>query len=407
MTIVGIIIFCASFPLLWYNEKRGVRMAKMINEGLKECIEVNDYKCIKETEGCLVCVHGEIFNEEIIIDEVLGVRLVKGIKMHRKVEIFQLCEEKHNDDEHSYQKTWVNDIVDSSYFTLDTHRGKNERKTNKFVSNKTFYPNDLRVGEYGINNELKEMMKCEERLSLDNNQENLKFDEIKNRLNKTVQLNGELLYISKHEMSKPRIGDLRISYDFLPSPRFFTIVARQKGNMLEPYYGKNVDGPKASVEMDDKPKPSEQYDMNSNLIEKPSEKPKEDEKKKGITKTIRDFMDDSIKINWLFEDRIPLDVCFSTKLKEEGKITWLLRLIGFLMMTFGVYFFFAPLLALVNWIPILGTLISFLFFIFSLSIGISLSLITISIAWLFYRPIVGVFMIIGSVLLYIFTVVLI
>ena len=404
-TIIGIILFCASFPVLWYNEKRGVRMAKIIDEGLKECVEVNNGKCIQETEGALICLHGEILSDETIEDDFIGVKLENGIKLMRKVEIFQYCEEKVDDDEHSYKKNWTGEIVDSSSFGNETHRGKNERKSNKFVWNKIFYSNEIRIGDYGLNESLKELIKCDENMPLFSQENCIKFDEIKNKTSKTPQINENMVYISKPEFAKPRLGDLRISYDYLKSPRSFTIIARQMGNILEPYYGKNVEAPKVSYELDNKQ--PENQNLNTNLIEKKEEKSKENVKKKGIVSTIRDFMDDSIKINWLFEGTIPLDVCFTTKMKQEEKITWILRLVGFLMMTFGVFLFFAPLLALLNWIPILGTLISIIFFIFSLSVGLSLSLLTISIAWFFYRPIVGIFMISFSVLLYIITVVLI
>ena len=122
---------------------------------------------------------------------------------------------------------------------------------------------------------------------------------------------------------------------------------------------------------------------------------------------IKKIMDDSIKIIWLFEGDIPMNKCFDMKLGQENKITWLLRLLGFILMTLGVYLFFGPLLALVKWIPILGTLVSFIFFLVSLSIGLSLSLITISIAWLFYRPIIGLFLISGAIMIYVFTIYLI
>ena len=391
-----------SFPLLWYNEKRGVRMAKIIDEGEKECVEVNNGLCIKETEGGLICLHGDFVSDDPIIDNIVSVRLENEIKLVRKVEILQYKEEKINDEEFTYRKEWVGQILESNHFFEDRHRGKNEIKSNGVIWNQMFYANEMKIGDYVLNNELKEMIQCEERLSIHENMLNL--DEIKSKTNKqTVEIIDNMVYICRKETSKPKIGDLRIHYEYLRAPKAYTVIARQKGNLLEPYYGKNVEGPKVSYELSSK-ETSGQPELESNLIEKNDEKDAKSNKK-GICKTIRDFMDDSIKINWLFEGNQPLSQCFSIKLKEEQKITWILRLVGFLCMTFGVYLFFAPLLALLSWIPILGTLISFIFFLFSLSVGFSLSLLTIAIAWLFYRPLIGGIMIAGAVGLYIITVV--
>ena len=375
-------------------------MAKIIDEGEKECVEVNDGRCIKETEGLLICLHGEISTEDSLIDNVVGVTVPKGIKMVRKVEILQYVEEKVHDDEFNYKKEWVNDLIDSNNFHEDIHRNKNEIKSNKSIWNQVFYANEMKIGDYLLNNELKEEMKCEERLNLTENMLNL--DEIKSKTNKqNIEIHENMLYILRKDFAKPKIGDIRIHYEYLKAPRAYTVIARQRTNVLEPYYGKNVERPQVAVELSSKE--SEKSDVENKLIEKPQEKTES----KGIVKTIRDFMDDSIKINWLFEGNQPLSQCFEIKMKQEQKITWILRLVGFLCMTFGVYMFFAPLLALTNWIPILGTVIAFIFFLFSLSVGLSLSLLTISIAWLFYRPLIGGFMIGGSVLLYILTVVVI
>lgn len=379
-------------------------MSKIINEGLKECIEINNGKCIYETEGSLICVHGNVMVDETLIDDIFGTQLENGIKLVRIVQIFQYVEEKYSDDDTEYKKIWVHDIVDSSNFVCEKIRGKNEIKSNKFFRNKTFYANEIRIGDYILNHELKDLMTCEEKLSIKSQESIIKFDEINNKTNKKSQIQDDMIFCSKYEGSKPKLGDLRVRYDYLKAPKSFTIIARQKNNRLEPYYGKNTEKPQENLELNYKE--SHSLDINSNLLEKSKEKLEKSEKT-FFVKIIRNFMDDSIKINWIFEGSIPLEICFAKKMKKERKIIWLLRLVGFLMKSFGVYFFLTPLLAFLKWIPIIGTSVSIIFFFFSLSAGFSLSLITISIAWIFYRSLVGGFMIFTSVMLYILTVYLI
>lgn len=394
-------MFCASFPILWYNEKRGVKIAEIISDGRKECIEVNDGRCIKETEGSLICLHGDIKTTENLVDDDLGIRLEDGIKMIRKIEIYQYFESKNkdkdeNNEEHTYRKDWAQDIVDSYSFHNPDFQGKNEQKSYKFITNKTFYCNDLKIGEYEINEEMRNSLKCETNMSLLSQENYIKYDELKKITTKNIEIQNNILYFCRHSYTKPRLGDIRVQFDYLKSPKNYTAVGIQRNFSLQPYFGKKSNEKyQNSFELKET-----NNGINDQLIEKKEEKIEE---KKGIIRTVKDFMESLIKINWIFEGYIDLETCFKTKLKEEEKITWMLRLIGFLFMVFGVYLFFGPLLALFNWIPILGTLISFLFFIFSLSFGFSLSLIVISVAWFFYRPAVGLIMVGGSILLYILT----
>jgi len=55
---------------------------------------------------------------------------------------------------------------------------------------------------------------------------------------------------------------------------------------------------------------------------------------------------------------------------------------------------FAPVIALLNWIPLVGWLLgglaSFAAFLFALVVGGTLSCLMIAIAWVFFRPIVGI-----------------
>lgn len=376
-------------------------IAKIIDEGLGECIEINNGRAISETNGSLVCVHGELTSHQDAIDPTTGVTINNALVLIRDIEYYQRIEKK-NDDQYIYEKGWYSSKIDSDNFENIEFRSKNERKTVSHYTDDKFTSNLISCGEYELNSELKGMINCEENLNLDK-LSNILIDEIKSKTGKNVVICENYLYIKKHDnISKFNIGDIRIHYRYQVGPKLFTIVARQKNKSFEAYYGKNVKPPEESYELESNSKTEE---LNENLIEKKNSKEHaKTYENKGICGTIKKFMNDSIKIIWLFEGDIPLDKCFHMKLEQEHKITWLLRLFGFILMTLGVYLFFGPLLALVKWIPILGTLVSFIFFLVSLSIGLSLSLITISIAWLFYRPIIGLFMITGSIMIYVFTI---
>jgi len=181
---------------------------------------VNNGLCIKETEGGLICLHGDFVSDDPIIDNIVSVRLENEIKLVRKVEILQYNEENINDEEFTYRKEWVGEILESNHF----FRGKNEIKSNGAIWNQMFYANQMKNDDYVLNNELKEMIQCEERLSIHENMLNL--DEIKSKTNKqTVEIIDNMVYFCRKETSKPKIGDLRIHYEYLRVPKAYTVIA--------------------------------------------------------------------------------------------------------------------------------------------------------------------------------------
>jgi hypothetical protein len=84
----------------------------------------------------------------------------------------------------------------------------------------------------------------------------------------------------------------------------------------------------------------------------------------------------------------------------------MLRIGGFLCMLLGVYLFFSPILAVLNWIPLVGWLLasiaSLAAFLIALVFATIFASLTIAFAWLYYRPLFGLlFLAIGSFGIYI------
>lgn len=77
--------------------------------------------------------------------------------------------------------------------------------------------------------------------------------------------------------------------------------------------------------------------------------------------------------------------------------THLLRFLGWLILYIGIYLTFSPLIAVVQWIPFIGYLlahgISFIIGVFAFVISILMALLTVSLAWLYYRPLLALLMI--------------
>ena len=70
-------------------------------------------------------------------------------------------------------------------------------------------------------------------------------------------------------------------------------------------------------------------------------------------------------------------------------MTWILRLVGFLLMFGGFNLLFGPLDTIVRMIPIIGAVIDFGTTLLAGILAAAFTLITISIGWIFYRPLLG------------------
>ena len=72
----------------------------------------------------------------------------------------------------------------------------------------------------------------------------------------------------------------------------------------------------------------------------------------------------------------------------------ILRPLGMFLTCLGFYLLFSPIIALLSWIPLvgwlLGGIVAIAAILFALVVGLTISILTIAIAWVFYRPLVGI-----------------
>lgn len=70
------------------------------------------------------------------------------------------------------------------------------------------------------------------------------------------------------------------------------------------------------------------------------------------------------------------------------------RPLGIAASIFGWYCLFAPIIALLKWIPLvgwlLGGIVALAAFLFALVVGLTISVLVISVAWVFFRPLIGI-----------------
>ena len=81
---------------------------------------------------------------------------------------------------------------------------------------------------------------------------------------------------------------------------------------------------------------------------------------------------------------------FTSAEKGNAMWTWILRIIGFLLMKAGFGAILHPLSVLADVVPFIGNIVGAGTGIIGTLLALPLSLVVIAIAWIFYRPVIGI-----------------
>jgi hypothetical protein len=81
---------------------------------------------------------------------------------------------------------------------------------------------------------------------------------------------------------------------------------------------------------------------------------------------------------------------FASEKQANAMFTWIIRLIGFIMVVIGVSLIAKPLAVIADFIPFLGSIAGAGIGLLALIIALPLSLGTIALAWVAYRPLIGI-----------------
>jgi hypothetical protein len=99
-------------------------------------------------------------------------------------------------------------------------------------------------------------------------------------------------------------------------------------------------------------------------------------------------------INFYEEGTKESKVIFDEMEASNHTTTLIIRFIAWIFIVLGFYFFFSPIISLVSWIPLagslLGSVLGFVIFIIALIIGSVIFLFVFALAWIRYRPLFGI-----------------
>jgi hypothetical protein len=157
---------------------------------------------------------------------------------------------------------------------------------------------------------------------------------------------GEALYFGA-DPGSPAVGDLRVTFSKVP-PTDVSVIARQSGKSFGPYQTEA-----------------------GNALE------------------------------MLTEGTVSAPAMFAEAERSNTTTTWLLRVGGFLLMLFGMYSVFRPLAVVADVVPFFGSLVSMGVGVVAFVIAAPLSLLTIAVAWIFYRPLLGIGLLLAALAIFI------
>lgn len=336
---IGLILFIISFPLLFWNEGRSVKTAKSLAEGASKVISIKPGQVEAANDSKLVHVTGFATTDETLTDTDFGIS-AKAIKLSREVEMYQWQEDEKKETRKkmgggeetvstfTYDKVWSNALIDSEPFEKsDEHVNPQEKP---FEDQETL-ASQVTLEAFTLSASLVNQIDPYVSLTVSDETANKLSEGMKSR----VQLYSGMYYSGK-DPEKPQVGDAKISFKIV-KPTTVSIIARQVGNTFEPY--------RTSV---------------------------------GGT------------IELLSTGIHSAENMFEAEKQANLVMTWILRLVGFFLMFIGLCTIFKPISVLGDVIPWVGSLLGMGISIVSGLISIALTLVVIAIAWLFYRPIVAI-----------------
>lgn len=335
--LIGLILFIASFPLLFWNEGRAVRTARSLEEGAGAVVSVSANAVSPGNEGRLVHVTGPVATGGPVADGELGIQ-ADAVKLIRNVEMYQWIEEEKSETRkklgggeetvttYEYKKAWSADPVDSSAFY---DPAGHENPGDFPLPSATFVADPVRLGAFTLSAEQVDQLDEATSLPVDA----AAAESLPEGLSAQVANGG--FYLGANP-SSPVIGDVRISFQIV-NPQQASVVAVQTGETFAAYQAEAGDsillveeGPHTAAEM------------------------------------------------------------FQTAQEANTLLTWILRAAGFFAMFLGLGLVFRPLSVVGDVVPFIGSLLGVGIGLFAFVTSLVLTFVTIAIAWIAVRPLLGI-----------------
>lgn len=360
----GILLFIAATVLLWWNEGRAVKTTKMLNEAQGAYVEMEDPgKIDPALDGELVHATAVATTQDSLIDARFGFGAT-AISLQRSVEYYQWVEHSESETEdklggkevttttYTYSKEWVSSPVQSESFKDPEYQNKN--MVLAVVDSDVQWARKVTFGAYTLNDGLVHSISSCEPVQLAIDEAILKdLNDGISRIQKKDSLNyvhqaANVLYIGRVPAS-PEVGDVRITWEKVV-PAKVTIISQVDGDTFKPFTAKNG-------------------------------------------KTFQTLVMGKKDASEIFESE-----------HSTNKILlWVLRILGVILVIAGLKGIFGFLQTILKVVPFLANILGWGVSLVCFVAGLAWSLVVIALAWLTYRPILGIsLLVIAGLLVWVF-----
>lgn len=345
--VFGFIFVIIAFPVLFLNEGRFVQRHKTLEEGAGMAVTISADSVDDAYDGKLVHVSGFANTDEELSDKEFGVT-ANAIHLERDVEMYQWREKSETETKtrtggsrervttYTYDKVWSSSLIDSDSFA-ETDPSRTNPKAMSYQS-RDWTANTVVLGAFGLPSSIVDRISDYTRLDITSDMP------VPEALAGQATIHDSGYYFGENP-GVPEVGDIRVRFNAV-YPTDVSIVAGQTGNTFETFTTPETSG-------------------NISLV------------RTGTHSS---------------------DAMFQEAHKENRVIMWILRFVGFMMFLLGFIMIFRPLKVLTDVLPILGKVVGAGTFFISFLLAGTLSFLVISVAWFFYRPLIGIpLLIIASV----------
>lgn len=360
----GLLLFLIAFPLLFWNEGRAVKRAKALETGAGAVVSVQADKVDPANEGKLVHVTAKADTKDVLTDPLFKISST-AIRLERRVEMYQWKQNESSKTEkqlgggtkkttvYTYEKVWSDKPVNSAYFKEAGH----ENPGFPFESEK-LRANHVTLGDFLLNDSLVDRLGDSRKLPVPadyklpaafSGKSDAAYVHVSRKSSAPSQVSQEQPADNAGDaaLTEPAIGDLRISW-YAVVPHEVSIVARQTGKTFSAY-----------------PVGSESILLIADSVQS-------------------------------------AEAMFQSAQSANSAMTWFLRIAGLVMMYVGLSCVLRPLSVLMDVIPFLGDLIGAGISLISFLIALPCTLVTIAVAWIYYRPLLGIGLLVVAAALIVF-----
>lgn len=334
--LVGIVMVIAAFPLLFWNEGRAVRTAKSLDEGSGAVVTTPSERVDPAHEGKLVHTTGRAKSTATLSDPEFGVSAT-AIALKRKVEMYQWKESSKSETKNKLgggtetvnTYTYAKEWSESLQDSgkFKEKQGHSNPGSLPYKTEKWTAPK-VTLGAYTLTPSQAGQISGDEPVKAAAPLSNA-------GTSRPLREHGAGLYAG-YNPEQPQVGDLRIVFTQVGESDI-TIVAKQVGSTFEPYRAKAG----ATVDL----------------------------QRTGIASA---------------------DEMFAAAKESNTMMTWILRVVGFVLMALGLGMTLKPLSVLASVIPLFGDIIGAGTGIIAFLLAGIMSLTTIAVAWIVYRPLLGI-----------------